>query len=91
MHLAKIRHYNLAMFEWSRPFSYFQRDSCNDQSTATILENFIAAIVLAPVGKSFGLIIEAGVVIIMQVPTITPIATHVRFCSCLQRNFVAAH
>ena len=91
MHLAKIRHYNLAMFEWSRPFSYFQRDSCNDQSTATILENFIAAIVLAPVGKSFGLGFEAGVVIVVQVPAITPIATRVRFCSYLQYSFRDTH
>ena len=78
------------MFVWSRPFSYFQRDSCNDQSATTILESVVAATVPAPVGKSFGLVIEAGVVIIMQEPTITPIATHVRFCSCLQRSFVAA-
>jgi hypothetical protein len=79
------------MFGWSRSFSYFQRDSCNDQSVTATSKSAAAVAVLAPVGKSFGLGFEVRVVIIVQVPAITPIATQVRFCSYLQYSFRDTH
>ena len=90
-HLTKIRHYNSEMFGWSRSFSYFQRDSCNDRSATATSKSAVTVAVLAPVSKSFGLGFEAGVVIVVQVPAITPIATQVRFCSYLQYSFRDTH
>jgi hypothetical protein len=53
VHLAKIRHYNRAMFGWSKSISYFLVDSCNGQFVIEVVKNAVATTVLVTAGKSF--------------------------------------
>ena len=87
---VKIRHCNKAKFSWSISFSYFQLDSYNDRFAAAVSKSAVAVTVLARVSSSFGLGFASGVVIVVQVPVVAPIATHFRFCSYPPRSFEAA-
>lgn len=91
MYPAKIRHYKMAKFGWSKSFSYFLADSCNGQSVIAVLKSAVAVTVRANAGKSFRPRFAFEVVVDVRGPAAAPVSTRFAFCSCRRCSFEAAH